>query len=97
MNNFEKLQSMSIDELVEWIDVNIYSDGAIWWEWFDENYCDKCESEIIYIDDYFRGPNTEHKCAYCEVHNKCRFFSEMDDIPDNKEVIKMWLEAEVEE
>lgn len=94
MNNFEKLQSMSVEELVEWIDDNVYSDGAIWWEWFDKKYCDKCESEIVYIDDIC-GPNTKHKCAYCEVHDKCRFFPEMNDVPDNKETIKMWLESEV--
>ena len=38
-----------------------------------------------------------HECVYCEVYGNCRFLQEMDDLPDSKETIKMWLEAEVEE
>jgi ATP-dependent helicase/DNAse subunit B len=38
----------------------------------------------------------EIECTYCELENKCRFFQELDDVPDNKEMIKMWLEEEAE-
>lgn len=96
MNNFKNLQSMSIDQLVEWLDVN-GSHNSIWWTWFEENYCDKCETETVEISD-FEGENewkTKCECAYCETHDKCRFFSDMNDVPDAKETIKLWLEAEV--
>ena len=96
MNNFEKLKSMSVDELALYLDENIPQDDAIWWKWFDKTYCDKCESETVYVDDYFLGPNTEHKCAYCEVHNTCRFFPGCSFVVENKDAVKLWLEAEVE-
>lgn len=92
MNNFKHLQSMSIDQFVEFLDTNSHHDAA-WWKWFEEKYCNKCESEKYY-NDYFQK---ESKCAYCEIHNNCRFFPDMDDVPDSKETIKLWLEAEVEE
>lgn len=95
MNNFEKLKAMTIDQLVEWLDENGHHD-AIWWKWFEDTYCDKCESETVYVDDYFLGPNTEHKCAYCEVHNECRFFPGYSFVVDNKDAVRLWLEAEAE-
>lgn len=93
MNNFKNLQSMSVDQLVEFLDTNGHHD-AIWWKWFEDTYCDNCEREIVYIND-ISGPNTKHECEYCEEHNKCRFFPEMD-LFDTKETIKLWLESEVE-
>lgn len=98
MNNFEKLQSMGVDQLVEFLDTNGHHD-AIWWKWFEENYCNKCETTMTTI------PNCDGEetwltpcvCAYCEVNGKCRFFPELEDIPDCKETIKLWLEAEVED
>lgn len=95
MSNLNKLQTMNIDELVEWLDANGHHD-AIWRKWFEKTYCEKCESETVYIDEH-EGEHiwkTECECAYCEVHDKCRFFQEMDDVPDSKETIKLWLEAE---
>ena len=97
MNNFEHLQTMPIDQLVEFLDTNGHHD-AIWWKWFEEKYCDNCELETVYVDD----PNcefiwkTECEFAYCAVHDKCRFFQDMDQEPDNKEIIKLWLESEIE-
>ena len=90
MNNFKKLQSMSIDQLVDFLDTNGHH-NAVWWKWFEEKYCNKCELEK-YHSDYFQQ---EGKCAYCEIHDNCRFFPDMKDVPDNKETIKLWLEAEV--
>lgn len=98
MNNFKHLQSISIDQLVEFLDTNGNQD-AIWWKWFDEKYCDRCEPVMVYVDDD-DGENvwkTECECSYCEEHNKCRFFPEIEDVPDSKETIKLWLEAEVED
>jgi hypothetical protein len=95
MTNFEKLKSLDIDQLVEWLDENGHHD-AVWWKWFEETYCEKCPTETVYIDDH-EGEHiwkTECECSYCEIHDKCRFFQEMDDVPDSKETIKLWLESE---
>ena len=96
MNNFEKIKSMDIDELMIYLDANVPQDDAVWWKWFDKTYCGKCESEIVYIDDMY-GPQTKHECAYCEVHNECRFFPGCSFVTDNKDAIRLWLEVEVEE
>ena len=42
------------------------------------------------------------ECAYCELADesgikRCRFFPELDDVPDNRGMIKMWLESEVKD
>ena len=98
MNNLKNLQIMNIDQLVEFLDTNGHLDG-ICWKCFEETYCDNCPTETVYIDEH-EGEHiwkTECECTYCEVHDKCRFFTEMDDVPDSKETIKLWLEAEVEE
>lgn len=103
MNNFEKLHSMSIDELVKWLDQYGQFDNSPWSVWFNEKYCNNCESikcryaeakERLDITPFYNG---EIECAYCELEKKCRFFPELEDIPDNPEIIKMWLEMEVNE
>jgi hypothetical protein len=33
------------------------------------------------------------KFAWCEFHEKCKFFPNLEEIPDDKEIIKMWLEV----
>ena len=103
MINFERLQLMSIDELAEWLDKNGMFDNSPWSEWFSKKYCENCESiKCKYADAEEKLGITpfsysgEIECAYCELENKCRFFQELDDIPDNKKVIKMWLEEEAE-
>lgn len=103
MINFERLQLMSIDELAEWLDKNGMFDNSPWSEWFSKKYCENCESiKCKYADAEEKLSITpfsysgEIECAYCELENKCRFFQELDDIPDNKKVIKMWLEEEAE-
>jgi hypothetical protein len=93
MNNFENLKSMSVEELAEWLDVNGMFDGSLWNQWFDERYCSQCES----IEAHYEESGRVCKCAYCEVYEKCRFFVDWEDVPNNKAVIKMWLESEVKE
>ena len=85
MNNFENFQSMTIDELVDWLDEHGDFDNAPWNRCWDENYCKKCEPVIEHGQEY----------APCEFNNKCVFFENMNEVPDNKQVIKMWLELEV--
>lgn len=98
MTNFEKLKNMSLEELAEWIDDNGMIDNTPWMNWWDKNYCDKCESifveseaaeTILGIKPFY---NEKYECAYCEVHEgKCKFFPDADCAPSIKDIIKMWL------
>ena len=91
MNNFEHLQTMPIDQLVEFLDTNGHHD-AIWWKWFDEKYCNNCADIMCKYEDGER----EFPCSYCELNGNCKFFPNLDETPDNKRVTKMWLESEAE-
>lgn len=93
MNNFEKLQSMSVDELAAWLNKYLIIDDYPHIRWFAKTYCDKCEAIVGQHD----GPFGVHKCefAYCEMNDNCRYFQELSEIPSDLEMIKLWLEAEV--
>lgn len=102
MTNFKYLQSMSIDELAKWLDQNGIIDNSPWLEHFNYKYCANCESVICKYEDtektlgfklFYRD---EIECAYCEIYKKCRYFPDMDDVPDGVDMAKMWLESEVE-
>ena len=90
MNNFDKLKSKTLDEFAEWLDVYGAFDGSPWIEWFDKNYCNGCEPEIAYVPEF----NKNQKFSWCELHDKCRYIPKLDEVPDNKQIIKMWLESE---
>lgn len=104
MTHFEKLKNLALDGLADWLDKNGMFDDSPWLNWFSKKYCESCESiKCTYIDaeeklditPYFEDTSIE--CAYCELIDesgirKCRFFPELNDVPDNKEMIKMWLE-----
>lgn len=92
MNNFERLRSMSVEELVTWLDANGMWDNSPWSLWFDQKYCKNCEDIMYKLPDDCR----EFPCAYCEIYYNCRFFQDKEDVPDSKEIVKMWLESEVE-
>lgn len=103
MTKFESIKSKSIDELVEWTHTYRQHDDSVWNKWFDENYCQKCETVTIPKEEYARIIGWGHsdyrgdiECGYCEANGKCRYFQDMDGIPDNKEIIKMWLETEAD-
>ena len=89
MKVFDSIKDKNIDELAEWINEHLQFDFAPWWRHWDENYCGKCEP-VVFTDD--EGDKTVF--AYCEHYGNCRYFNEMDEIPDHKQVIKMWLESE---
>lgn len=91
MNNFEKLQSMSTEEFSAWLNQNGMWDNSPWSIWLDQKYCQNCEEVICKSPDDSRN----YICSYCEIYDKCRFFPEHEDVPDGKEIIKMWLESEV--
>ena len=84
MTVFELFKSKSIDELVDWLDENCTPDFSPWMNWWDDNCCKKCDG--VFQDGLEYG--------WCELHGKCKFFQDMNDIPDNKQMIKMWLESE---
>jgi hypothetical protein len=103
MTNFEQLQSMTVEELTMWLDEHGQFDGSPWTEWFGRNYCDKCESiKCKYVDAKEKlgisslSYSSEVECAYCELNDHCKFFPQIEGIPDNKEVIKMWLNKEAD-
>lgn len=89
MTVYENLLSKSIDELADLIDKYISDDNEPCISWWDENYCNKCESVIRLYN------NREEEFAWCEINNKCKFFPEMDCVPDYKQMIKLWLESEI--
>lgn len=103
MTNFAKFKIITVDELAAFLDEFGQFDGAPWTEWFGRNYCDKCESikckhvdakEKLGISPF--SYSGEIDCAYCELNDHCKFFPQIKGIPDNKEVIKMWLNKEVD-
>ena len=90
MNNYEKFKKMNIDELAEWFDSFVMFDNNPYLDWFDGKYCNNCEVEIVHTVDDGR----EMQCSWCELNGKCKFFQDLDDIPDNKQMAKLWLESE---
>lgn len=103
MIRLEKVRSMSIDELATFIDKYGMYDNTPWMNWWDKNYCDKCESiklnyeesqKILQIVPFFKDSTVE--CAYCEVHGKCRYFPDIEETPSMKDIVKMWLSSEEE-
>ena len=90
MTVFESIKSKNIDELVEWLNKYCCFDTAPYMDFWDKNYCDKCEPEVVDDPDVCG----ELSSMYCELHDKCKYFQNMDKIPSVKECIKMWLESE---
>lgn len=103
MTKFESIKSKNIDEFAEWLDKYGAYDDSAWDKWFNANYCQKCEAITMPCDEYACIDGWSHsyyygdiECAYCEIHKKCRYFEDMDEVPNNKEIIKMWLETETD-
>ena len=92
MTVFENIKSMNIDEFTEWFEKNCMHDEDPVIKWWDKNYCSKCEPEIVPVEGYYH--KKEMDICWCELHNKCKFFKNMDKTPSNKDMIKLWLESE---
>lgn len=96
MNNFEKLQSMSVDELAKYLSKNS-DENSPWVIWWETNFCNNCECIILTKEEAEKKLGLQifgqtKQCAYCELHHgKCRYFYR---VPSGKEIAKMWLEAE---
>ena len=93
MTNYEKLTKMTIKQLANWLDKYGKFDCSPWMTWFDINYCQKCDPEIVTVPAF---NNSEAECSYCELNHKCRLFPKIKEEPSNLDIIKMWLEQEVE-
>ena len=92
MTNKEKLQSLSLDDLTDWLYAHGKLENTPWMKWFDTNYCSKCESEIVVLANHRKV-----ECAFCEHHNYCQFLGESVDIADAHTVIKLWLAEQADE
>ena len=101
MTRYEQLTSLPIEQLAQWIDSHGQFDGSPWMDWFDKNYCSKCESIYVTKADskeklgFELLYNINTTCAYCEVNKECRFFPRREQ-PSLVEIIEMWLKEPVE-
>lgn len=98
MTNFEMIKSKNIDEFIELFSEHFRYDNAPWWKYFDDNYCRGCKPVTTLVESTNReiDEDKEMEYAWCELNHKCKFFQEMDEIPDEKQIIKMWLLSECE-
>lgn len=102
MTEYDKFTKSTKEALAKWIADFGKHDDSPWMNWFDKTYCQKCESEIVTKDEseaklgfqFLYLNKTE--CSYCEVYKECRFFPNKPT-PEIEEIIKMWLDQEVEE
>ena len=90
MTVFEKIRSMDIDEFAEFLDDNWTHDNDPTIEWWNQKYCNNCDP----IRDWAECFKTEVDFAWCELNGKCKYFPDLDEVPDSKQMIKMWLESE---
>ena len=94
MTIFNEIQSKLIDKFAEWLDeyeMEMF-DGSPWMEWFNKMYCSKCDSIIC----RYEKSGKEFFCSWCELHDRCQFFPEMMEAPNNKQIIEMWLKSKTE-
>ena len=97
MTNYEKIKSMSQEELANFLD-NLGFDGEPWALWFEKEYCNKCESIIGKTGPDAAIPNHTYEACYCEMnHGKCKFFENQELAPDSCQMAKLWLNAKAEE
>ena len=83
MKKVDEIKSKSFNDFAEWLNDN-GNDDSPWINWFDKTYCKHCDCVSVNGKDY----------AWCEVYNKCRFFPEMEEVPDCLQMTKMWLNTE---
>ena len=92
MTVFENIKQMNMDALTDWLDELNSVDFAPWIQWYNKTYCQNCETVTANVQYLMKTC----ECAWCEIHGKCRFFLDLNDIPDGKQMIKLWLESEHE-
>lgn len=89
LENFQRMVA-NIDEFAKWLNENC-GDDAAWILWYDKNYCKECACVNINGEESF---DYDADYAYCEIYKKCRFFPDMNEVPDCLEIVKMWLNSE---
>jgi hypothetical protein len=87
MTIFEKFKSMNIDEYAEWFAENCLNSDDPCIQWWDKTYCQNCKSII----------KDEVEYGYCELYGKCRFFENMNNVPDHKQMVRIWLDSKYDE
>ena len=82
MTNFEKFKLMNIEELSEWLTQYGQFENSPWINWWNETYCKNCDTEITYVINPKTGIKSDKpsECTWCEIHNKCRYFQELDEV-----------------
>lgn len=90
MNRFEQIQTMNMQEFAKWMDKYCDFDGSPWVDFFSEEYCDKCDPIMCRREN----SKVEFSCAWCEIHNNCKFFSSQE-FPSMEDMILMWLQEKV--
>lgn len=43
LTNYERIKNFSVEELANWLDEYGILDGSPWMNWFNDNYCNRCE------------------------------------------------------
>ena len=93
MTQFENFKSMTLEELADWLDQYGIFEGSPWMQWWAETFCDNCEP----IEGTYPDSNRTIEFSWCELEHKCRFFQNMDDAPNNKDIIRLWLKTTIQE
>lgn len=93
MTVFEKIKSMNIDEFAEWYDKYCTHDDDQCITWWNDNYCIKCKPEI----GRYKDSDRDIEFCWCELHGKCKYFQDLDEVPDTLYMTRLWLESEYED
>jgi hypothetical protein len=93
MTNFEKIKSLSVEGLSGWLDVIISKNIRPWKDWFNKEYCDKCEPEYIFHE----WGGVDFPISFCEQEGYCKFFPYSGTAIETRDIIEMWLNREVGE
>ena len=88
LTNYDQLRKFDVDQLAEFLDKYSGCEKTPWGEWFDKNYCSKCEPIMCHYELHTRL----FPVSWCNLNeNMCKYFPEMSDAPNHKEIIKLWL------
>lgn len=80
---------------MDWINEYGQFDNSPWMKWFDQHYCNNCESLTVIVKN-LSGKNKQVKCSFCELNDFCSNFPVLGHTPNNKDIIGLWFDSEVE-
>lgn len=80
---------MDIDEFAEWFDKYCSHDSDPCVDWWNNAYCSNCKPVIGRYPD----SSIDMEFSWCELNNKCRFFQDVNEIPDALQMTKLWLKS----